>query len=178
MNKLNAGSGGEYLDGWVNMDIHSTYRVDMQANILQTHFDENSFDVIFCSHMIEHLRFPIDTVECLERFYRWLRPEGICRIVVPDLELAVNAYVKTGDLSFLYGKEFQGYYHKDTKAERLNFFVRAWEHLFTFDFETLAGMLSDVGFKNILKKEPNETLIPGFHHDRFISESLYVECIK
>lgn len=178
MNKLHACCGPIKLEGWFNLDRGKEFDTDICADLLQTHFDENTFDVIYCCHGFEHFSYPTDAVELLNRFYRWLKPNGILRIAVPDLELAVKAYVNGGDLRFLYGNDFKGYYHKDTKGERLNFFIRSWEHQFTFDFETLSLLFEDAGFKNIQKKNANESLIEGFTHDRFISESLYIEAQK
>lgn len=178
MSKLHVGNGGVYLQGWINLDKHSTYQNDLCVDVLQTFFEENSFEVIYSSHFFEHLLFPIDAVEFLNRAYRWLKPDGIFRIAVPDLELAVRAYYEGRSLDFLYGKEFKGYYHKDTPAERLNFFVRSWEHQMCYDFGLMKELLMDAGFINIQKKQANETNIPNFNFDRFIPESLYVECIK
>jgi len=178
MNKLHVGNGGVYLEGWINLDKDNTYKNDLCVDVLQTFFEENSFDVIYSSHFFEHLLFPVDAVECLNRFYRWLKSNGILRLAVPDLELAVKAYYENRNLDFLYGKDFKGYYHKDTPAERLNFFVRAWEHQMTYDYDLLSKLILDAGFKTVLKRNANETMIPDFSFDRFISESFYVECVK
>lgn len=178
MNKGHFGCGPIYMDGWINIDIDKSHKTDICADLLQTYFNENYFDVIFSTHCFEHLAYPIDAVECLNRFYRWLKPNGILRLAVPDLDIAINAYVNGGDLRFLYSEDFKAYYHKDTKGERLNFFVKAWEHQHCYDFETMQLLLQDAGFKNIEKKEANQTSIPNFEGDRFISESLYVEAIK
>jgi len=173
------GAGPIHLDGWLNFDIDRSHtHCEQHGDVLRTHFDENKFDVIFSTHMLEHLSFPVDTIECLNRFSRWLKPGGILRLAVPDLELAVKAYYEKRSLHFLYGKDFKAYYHKDSPCERLNFFIRAWEHQICFDYELLSSLLADAGFQNIQKKQPNESAIPGFNFDRFISESLYVEAIK
>jgi len=178
MSKLHACCGPIRLEGWINLDKGREFDTDICADLLQTHFDENTFDAIYCCHGLEHFAYPVDAVELLNRFYRWLKPNGILRVAVPDLEIAVKAFVTSGDLSFLYSKDFKAYYHKDTRCERLNFFVKAWEHQMCFDFETLSLLFADAGFKNIQKKNPNESLIENFTHDRFISESLYIEAIK
>lgn len=178
MKMLQAGCGPIYQDGWINLDKDPTHKTDICGDLLQIHFDDESFDVIYGSHFFEHLIFPVDTVECLNRFYIWLKPGGILRISVPNLELAVNAYVTTGDLRFLYSSDFKGYYHKDCKAERLNFFVKAWEHQMCYDYELLSSLFSDAGFREIRNCKPNESLIPGFNYDRMLSESLYIEAIK
>jgi len=179
MNKLHCGAGPIHLDGWLNFDKSKEQEhCEQHGDVLQVHFDDNYFDVIYGCHFYEHLSYPIEAVECLNRFYKWLKPGGILRLAVPDLELAVKAYVTTGDLKFLYGGDFKAYYHKDTKAERLNFFVKAWQHSFCYDFETLSLLFQDAGFKNIQKKQPNESLIPRFNFDRFLTESLYIEAQK
>ena len=56
----------------------------------------NSVEVFYSSHMIEHL----DRVEAdnfLQEALRVLQPNGIIRIVVPDLNYLVNQYLKTND---------------------------------------------------------------------------------
>ena len=180
MNKKLAhiGCGPIYHEGWINIDKGKEFKTDICCDILQSHFDNDYFDVIYSCHCFEHLSFPTDAVEALSRFYRWLKPGGILRISVPDLEIAVKAYVTTGDLKFLYSPDFKGYYHKDCKADRLNFFVKAWQHECCYDYELLSSMFADAGFRGIKKMNPNESLIPEFSHDRMISESLYIEATK
>jgi len=179
MNKLHCGAGPIHMDGWLNFDIDRRHtHCEQHGDVLQTHFDENSFDYILCVHMLEHLFYPVDTVECLHRFHHWLKPGGVLRLAVPDLELAATAYSTTKDLKFLYSSDFKAYYYKDTPCERMNFFVKAWEHRICFDYELLSSLLKDAGFRIVAKKKPNESDIPGFSHDRMISESLYIEAVK
>lgn len=160
------------------MDMSQVHKTDILGDVLQSHFDDNTWDAIYGCHGLEHLLYPVDTVECLNRFYRWLKPGGVLRISVPNLELAVRAYQGSKDLRFLYGNDFKAYYHKDTACERLNFFVKAWEHQICFDFELLSSLFADAGFIDIRNCEPNESIIPGFNYDRMLTESLYVEAIK
>lgn len=178
MKKLHIGCGPIYLDGWINIDISPDHRTDICCDILQHDFDENYFDVIYLSHVFEHFGYYEDALKALKLFYKWLRPDGILRLAVPSLELACKAYCQGSDLKFLYGEDFKGYYHFDTAGERLNFFVKAWEHKICYDYTTLKLLLEEAGFERIGKRNANESLIDGFNHDRFISESLYVESIK
>lgn len=53
--------------------------------------DTGSFDVIYCSHVIEHL-FPEDAGFLLREMRRLLRPGGHLRLVCPDAELMMRAY--------------------------------------------------------------------------------------
>lgn len=164
------------MDGWINIDISAVHRTEICADILTLDF--NGIEAILATHMLEHLAFPDDALKALKLFYKWLKPDGILRIAVPDLELACRAYCQNSDLKFLYGDGFKGYYHNDTAGERLNFFVKAWNHQHCYDYTTLKVLLEEAGFTRIGKRNANESLIENFNHDRFISESLYVESIK
>src|SRR3990167_6256315 len=167
---LNVGCGPCYMDGWLNIDISPSHKTDICGDLLTLDF--NDVDCILSTHCFEHLLYYDDATKALSLFHKWLKPGGILRLAVPDLELAVKAYVSGSDLKFLYGNDFKGYYYKDTPGGRLNFFIKAWQHQHCYDFTTLKLLLEDAGFINIKKKQPNQSTIPGFNHDRFISESL------
>ena len=178
MKQANVGCGPIYLDGWVNIDVSEAHRTDVCCDVLKHDFEEGEFDVIYLSHCYEHFSYPTDAVEALRRFHKWLKPGGILRLAVPDLELGVFGYYIQKNLNFIYGDDFKAYYHRDTLCERLNFFIKAWEHQMCYDYELLSLLLADAGFKVIQKKQANESRIPNFNYDRFIPESLYVEAIK
>jgi len=54
-------------------------------------YPDNYFGAAFSSHLLEHLR-PVDAQCCLSEILRTLQPGGICRVVVPDLDILVNSY--------------------------------------------------------------------------------------
>jgi SAM-dependent methyltransferase len=54
-------------------------------------FDRDSFDVVYHSHFLEHLERK-SALDFLAECRRVLRPGGILRIVVPDLELLTRLY--------------------------------------------------------------------------------------
>lgn len=176
MKRLNIGSGKVRYDGYVNIDIEPSHEPDICGDVLTMEFED--VDVIYGCHFFEHLAFPYDAVKCLELFYKWLKPGGILRLAVPDLGKAAAQYVGGGSLKELYGEDFKGYYYKDTPCERFNFFVKAWGHQICYDFGLLSSLLADAGFKNIERKNAQKSIIPEFSHDRFESESLYIEAIK
>lgn len=173
--KLHIGAGPIYLDGWVNIDISTVHKADVYADVLTLDFSD--VDVIYSCHCIEHF-FLKDAAKAFSLFHKWLKTNGILRLAVPSLELAAIAFVNGSDMKFLYGAEFKGYYLHDTPCERFNFFMKEWGHKLTYDFPQMQLMLTNAGFSNIQRKEPNESAIPDFDFDRFIPESLYVECIK
>ncbi len=175
MKAIQPGCGPIKLDGYINIDIEPSHNPDICGDILTMDFE--GLDVIYSCHMLEHLEVN-DAATALALFCKWLRPGGILRLAVPSLEIAAQAYVGGSDMKFLYGADFKGYYLHDTPCERFNFFMKEWSHKITYDFQQLGTMLSNAGFKIIERKEANSSAIPGFDYDRFISESLYVECIK
>ena len=56
-------------------------------------FDDGSVDVVYHSHMLEHLD-RANAELFIREAYRVLRPEGVHRIVVPDLEQLASEYLQ------------------------------------------------------------------------------------
>jgi predicted SAM-dependent methyltransferase len=163
---------------WVNVDIEPSHNPDVVMDYLEVDKYYKNVDWIFSCHSIEHIPYPEGVNKAFRAFYNTLKPNGILRLAVPDLELAANEYLH-GDARKLYGNDFKGYYHKDCPAERFMYWAREWQHTILFDYQLLSAMLKDAGFTGIIRKcYPNDTEIPGFSYDRFQSESLYVETIK
>ena len=97
MNKLNLGCGNRFAQGWINIDFHSESPEVIRVNLLgRLPFDDNSFDVVYSSHVLEH--FAPDTAQALLReCHRILKPNGILRTVLPDLETGCREYVRLLD---------------------------------------------------------------------------------
>lgn len=60
-----------------------------------------SVDFVYTSHMLEHLP-PADGLNCLRECRRVLKPGGVLRIAVPDLDKLVAAYDSSEPEPFLY----------------------------------------------------------------------------
>lgn len=81
--KLNLGCGTRCLLGYFNIDIDSPY-ADMQADILDLEFEENSIAEVLMVHIIEHLDC-LKVPHLLEKIYRWLKVDGQLILEFPDL---------------------------------------------------------------------------------------------
>lgn len=68
-------SNAEYLS--VDIDPKAAM---MQADITNLPFNDNLFDIIFCSHVLEHI---IDDSKALMELFRVLKPDGLAIIQVP-----------------------------------------------------------------------------------------------
>lgn len=93
MKYLNLGCGSRFYPSWTNVDFTSTGK-DVIASDLKNGipFPDRSFDVIYHSHVLEH--FPKNqALFFLKECYRVLSPEGILRVVVPDLEAIAKTYL-------------------------------------------------------------------------------------
>lgn len=82
------------------LDAARRSRLDQMGGHLLAHdlskgipFDSGSVDVVYHSHVLEHLdRFVARGF--LEETLRVLKPGGLCRVVVPDFEFLCRAYVQ------------------------------------------------------------------------------------
>lgn len=91
---LNVGCGRRYDRRWTNVDLESRDAMVREWDILLgLPFEDNSQDVVYHSHVLEHLR-PVDGERLIAECVRVLSPGGILRIVVPDLEKIAQLYLE------------------------------------------------------------------------------------
>jgi predicted SAM-dependent methyltransferase len=95
MKCLNLGCGARFHPEWTNLDLTPS-SPEVRAYDLREAlpFESESFDVVYHSHLIEHLRRD-DVVRFLRECRRVLRLGGILRIALPDLEAIARAYLKS-----------------------------------------------------------------------------------
>lgn len=97
MRMLNIACGSRYHKDWINIDFYPQENV-LKVNVLKgLPFDNDLFDVVYSSHFLEHLT-PEQADFVLSEIYRILKPGGIIRIVVPDLENICKEYLRILDL--------------------------------------------------------------------------------
>ncbi len=104
---VNLGCGSHYRKGWLNFDLYPASEEVRQANIIDgVPLADGTADFVYHSHVLEHLCRD-DAMRFLQECHRILKPGGILRIAVPDLEDAAREYLRniarcdTGDLSTL-----------------------------------------------------------------------------
>ncbi len=92
-NYLNLGCGHRFHPTWTNVDFISTGEGVMVVDLTRgVPFPDASFDVVYHSHLLEHFS-KSEAEHFLRECYRLLRPNGILRVVVPDLEQIVKVYL-------------------------------------------------------------------------------------
>lgn len=93
MKLINIGCGLSFHTDWVNIDIVSSSPEVRQHDIRKNlPYPDGEFDACYTSHMLEHLR-PQEAERLIAECRRILKPQGIIRVVVPDLETIAREYL-------------------------------------------------------------------------------------
>ena len=166
--KVHLGPGQRnYLPGWINVDANLfTARTDVWANLTDPlPFRDNSVDVFYSHHVIEHLpdaSLPTHFTE----MYRCLKPGGCIRVGGPNADSAVRKFIE-GDSSWF--SDFPDS-RKSLGGRFANFILCAGEHLAILTYSYLTELLSGTGFTNIHRCLPmTETLHPTFIDESVLS---------
>ena len=156
--KLHIGCGEALLDGWVNIDV---YPAPLAMNVLWgLPFADGSARCVFVSHLLEHLFYPRDVQPFLKEVRRVLAPGGVLRVVVPDIEQCIEAYVNNDRSFFASRRETWPWWPEN--PTRLEDFLGyagagaepAWlfeSHKYGYDFETLSKVLIEAGFRSVVR---------------------------
>ena len=127
--------------------------------------EEDSCKAIYCCHVLEHLALE-DARAALRNTYRYLETDGLFRIVVPDFEQQVAAYIADQSPGALL--DFLGYTHLGRRARPKGLFMRLREvfgnsyHLWIWDYKSLSQELKAIGFREIRRCEFGDCKDPAF----------------
>ncbi|APR82160.1 Hypothetical protein A7982_07509 [Minicystis rosea] len=172
---VHLGCGYERLPGFVNCDRMRNDAVDVVVDLRGSlPFASGSVKGIFHQHMLEHIDYPRGARHVLAESARVLRPGGLLRVGVPDLERYMEAY-RAKDTTFA---ELVGVGRIDHAAEILNF-VFGHMHRFIYDFDMLRAELERAGFRDVRRAEHRDSADPMLNQDNpspgRLAESLFVE---
>lgn len=96
MKYLNLGCGSHFSTSteWTNLDFVSSGKDVIGHNLMNgIPFEDESFDLVYHSHVLEHFSKE-DGNKFINDCFRVLKIGGIIRIAVPDLEQIVRDYLK------------------------------------------------------------------------------------
>lgn len=144
-----------------------------------------SLDAVYHSHMLEHLSYT-DGLIFLGKIYEAMKPGGLHRILVPDLEAFSKAYVSNDSLLLEKYKEHVLNDGPDiyvTKAAIFMGMLHNHEHKSGWDWETLKWALERQGFSRVRRTLFQESDFPDIKEMEEYSplrcmESLCVECYR
>jgi SAM-dependent methyltransferase len=139
---------------------------------------DGSVDVIYSSHMLEHLDRPT-AQQFLAEAFRVLKPGGVIRIAVPDLRLLVDRYNADGDADRLVEASFLASDMPRSLVGKLRYLVLgSRHHAWMYDARSLVAALERAGFKSAQTVDAGTTTIedPGaLDLAERADESIYVE---
>jgi predicted SAM-dependent methyltransferase len=141
---------------------------------------DNSADVVYASHMLEHL----DRAEAqrfLDESKRVLAGGGVLRLAVPDLKMIIAKYQQSGNADRFMDNMYLGR-RSHSWRDKLEFLVAGDRgHQWMYDGPSLVRLLTAAGFSGAKVLPPGVTTIPDAAplnlHER-ADESVYVEARK
>jgi ubiquinone/menaquinone biosynthesis C-methylase UbiE len=94
MIKVNLGCGDETKEGWVTIDKYQ--KADINTDIDDIPLESETVDMIYCSHVLEHIPFTKEK-QTLDEIYRILKTGGELVIVVPDFKWIAETIIRAKD---------------------------------------------------------------------------------
>jgi len=193
--KINIGSGLSGITGWHNFDNSPTVtlsRIPILNRLLKTPawprdvkrydvrkglpFADGSVRYIYSSHTFEHFT-PAESLAVAKECFRVLAPQGVLRIVVPDLEMIAREYL--ADSSPLAAQNFLS---RLSLHHSIHDVIHPGSnHSQMFDGKSLAHLLREAGFANPAVSSYRQSAIPEIDQIELEvrrGESLYVEASK
>jgi ubiquinone/menaquinone biosynthesis C-methylase UbiE len=151
---LDVGCGGQKRAGAIGVDLRRVDGVEIVADARMLPFRNESFDLVFSSHTIEHFSHR-EVRKVLAEWVRVLKKHGTIEIRCPDLRARAFLYSLNptwGSMKNIYGEQdYLGNYHKSG-----------------FSFGTLKQCLEDLGIIDIKR------LLHGYKGIPFIPDSLHI----
>lgn len=170
--KLNLGCGAKVVNDWTNVDYAFGARLARipvvnilikKSKLFHVQWDSQIFihnltkpfpwgndsaSVIYSSHTLEHMDRD-DGMAFLKECHRVLKPDGIIRIVVPNLEPIVERYINKSLLSEHFLEELYVLRGKPPKffLKRLIWPYIGFPHQCMYDTESLIRVMKLAGFE-------------------------------
>lgn len=203
------GCGLSAPEAWTNFDVSPTLRIQkipvigsLLKSQLNTAFPTNvkygdiikglpvqvnSCDGLYCSHTLEHLSLN-DFRIALQNSYKILKPGGLFRLVLPDLEQMARGYLQsldqgdaTASIRFIKNMIFG----LEDRPKGIKGFVSSYwgnaNHLWLWDHVSMEEALKQAGFISVRRCSFNDSADPMFKlvedESRFMG-ALAMECSK
>jgi len=142
---------------------------------------DNSADVVYSSHMIEHLDCG-EAQDFLREAKRVLRPGGVIRLAAPDLGRLVENYMVSGDADIFVAGTNMSMARSASVASRIRLaLIGPRHHLWMYDGRSLSKLLHEAGFTDVCVMPPGKTNIsdPGLLDlEERAEESIYLEAVQ
>jgi len=182
--RLNLCCGAQKIPGYIGVDISqgADLMIDLARYDLPIH--DNSMDSVICISAINYFTRK-RALEIVGEVYRVIKPGGVTRFAVQDLESIAKRYVEK-DNNFFFQKlpdgreRFEGPTIGDKFAAWFYGYVSGNSPCrYFYDFESLAFIFNLVGFRTVEKKEYMQSQLENIHLiDNRPDQMFFLEAIK
>jgi SAM-dependent methyltransferase len=175
--RLNWGCGAAGEPGWLNSDLKAGPGIDISADIRDgLPLASDSIDYIVSIHALPMISYP-DLLPVLAELRRMLKPGGVLRLALPDLDRGIEAYARRDPEYFLVPDQ-------EVRSHGGKFIVHMLWYgysvtLFTKDF--IEELLWAAGFREVHHCRYRQT---ASSHPEIVEldnrerESLFVEAVR
>lgn len=145
---------------------------------------DNSCRGVYCSHVLEHLSLN-DFRAALRNTHRILVEGGTFRLVLPDLEQIIKAYVNSTspDAAIIFMK--QTALGREVRSRGVKGLIFEWagnsRHLWMWDYKSIKLELENAGFRNVSRAQygdGSDDMFNGVEEKSRWVDCLGVECQK
>ena len=143
-------------------------------------FKNNSMDLVYSCHTVEHL-YEEDFLKFLKESERVLKPDGVFRMVIPDLSLYVKKYLDSGDADEFCKMLHMSDRKKPNFSEKISLLLFGnRKHKWMYDGKSMKSYIENHSSFTIVKiLQPGETTIKGdpkINLHEYEGASIYFEC--
>jgi SAM-dependent methyltransferase len=175
--RLNWGCGSWPEPGWINSDRKDGPGIDLSCDIRDgLPLEDGSIDYAVTIHALPEVPYP-DLVPALQELRRVLKPGGVLRLVLPDLEKGIQAFL-AGDSDYFVVPDEDAKSLGAKLAVQLTWYSYS-SSLFTHDY--VEELLEKAGFAKAVRCDYRQTASPFpeiVELDNRERESLFVEAEK
>lgn len=175
--RINLGCGPLARSGWINCDVRALPGVNLRCDLRRgLPLAPECVDYIVAMHLLQDLHYAT-IVPLLRELRRVLKPRGILRLGLPDLDKALRAYL-TGDAGYFYVPDTHA---RSNGAKLITQLVWYGSVRTPCNFEFIEEALGSAGYRDIHRCAFGTTSSPWADLaslDNRERESLFVEASK
>jgi SAM-dependent methyltransferase len=175
--RLNVGCGLNPAAGWLNLDWRAQEGVELCCDLRgRLPLADRCIDYAVAIHVLQDLAWA-DIPVALAELHRVLRPAGVLRLGVPDLDRAIEAYQR-GDAAYFYVPDTDA---RSLGAKLVTQIVWYGSVRTPFTFGFAHELLTNAGFSRIARSAFRRTdsahaqIVELDNRER---ETLFVEAVK
>jgi predicted SAM-dependent methyltransferase len=158
--KIHLGCGPRLFAGWINTD----YSIDRDRKIIYVNllrklpFPDDFATFVFSEAAYEHFSYE-EGGRLLREIHRIIRPAGVLRLAVPDLDFFMRLYADQKKYSAFIQKYCRLMNPEGPPGANaiINSVFMGHGHRYMYDFQELKDQLEAAGFRNVRKMEPGQS---------------------